>query len=210
MFTGIVKGIFPVSNLEQRDGFATLSVALPENLLTGLETGASIAINGTCLTVTGFSDKEVHFDAMQETLRVTNLGQLQEGSRVNVERAAKFGDEIGGHLLSGHIHDTVVVDDIVKTPDNTTVYFRFDPRWTDYILPKGYVALNGASLTIGETVAEGRFCVHLIPETLKLTTFGECQPGDRVNLEIDSQTQAVVNTVKSYLASSQTQSVPAS
>ena len=205
MFTGIVKGIFPVSAIEQKEQFATLSVALPERMLAGVETGASIAINGTCLTVTGFSDTEVSFDAMQETLRVTNLGELEQGVLVNVERAAKFGDEIGGHLLSGHIHDTVIVDKIIETPDNTTIYFRFDPRWSDYILSKGYIALNGASLTIGEEVKDNRFCVHLIPETLKLTTFGECQLGDRINLEIDSQTQAVVNTVKSYLKSNPVQ-----
>ncbi|AMO56809.1 riboflavin synthase subunit alpha [Endozoicomonas montiporae] len=201
MFTGIVKGVFPVSCIESKEQFATLSVALPAELLKGLETGASIAINGTCLTVTAFNDSDVTFDAMQETLRVTNLGDLEQGTPVNIERAARFGDEIGGHLLSGHIHDTVVIDEVIKTPDNTTVFFRFDGRWSDYILPKGYIALNGCSLTIGEEVKDNRFCVHLIPETLKLTTFGRCQVGDRVNLEIDSQTQAVVNTVKSYLKS---------
>ena len=202
MFTGIVKGVFPVSRIERKEQFATLSVALPPNLLKGVETGASIAVNGTCLTVTAFSETDVTFDAMQETLRVTNLGELEPEALVNIERAARFGDEIGGHLLSGHIHDTVVIDEVVKSPDNTTIYFRFDARWSDYILPKGYIALNGASLTIGETVEDNRFCVHLIPETLKLTTFGHCQVGDRVNLEIDSQTQAVVNTVKNYLKTS--------
>ena len=203
MFTGIVKGTFSVDELELSDKFLRLTVQLNEELCQGLQVGASIAVNGVCLTVTGFTvDGRVSFDVMQETLRVTNLGDLQIGSSVNIERAARFNDEIGGHLLSGHIHDTVIVSDITKTENNTTVYFQFADRWADYLMPKGYVSLNGASLTIGDQVSAGGFCVHLIPETLQVTTFGNARVGDRVNLEIDSQTQAVVDTVKRYMEKS--------
>ncbi len=202
MFTGIVKGFFPVGQVETLDDLSRITVLLPSALLNGLEIGASIAVNGCCLTVVAFDQAGATFDVMKETLRVTNLGGLKQGDKVNIERAARFGDEIGGHLLSGHIHDTVVISDILHEENNVTVYFQFAARWQDYLLSKGYVSLNGCSLTIGETVNCGCFCVHLIPETLRITSFGSARIGDRVNLEIDSQTQAIVTTVKSYLAKS--------
>jgi len=202
MFTGIVKGFFPVGQVETFNELNRITVLLPSALLAGLETGASIAVNGCCLTVVSFDQTGVTFDVMKETLRVTNLGELKPGDNVNIERAARFGDEIGGHLLSGHIHDTVVISDILHEEHNVTIYFQFAAQWQDYLLSKGYVSLNGCSLTIGETVDHGRFCVHLIPETLRITSFGSARVGDRVNLEIDSQTQAIVTTVKSYLAKS--------
>lgn len=203
MFTGIVKGIFPVARMDRKQDFMTLFIQLTPELCEGLEIGASVAVNGVCLTVTSISEQnQVSFDVIQETLRVTNLGELSEGSLVNIERAARFGDEIGGHLLSGHIHDQVTVTELHKTDSNTTVVMEFDARWADYIQPKGYVSLNGASLTLGDEVAGNQFRVHLIPETLRLTTFGDVQVGSRINLEIDSQTQAVVNTVKKYLKQS--------
>ncbi len=201
MFTGIVKGLFPVGRIEKFNELNRITVRLPSSLLENLETGASIAVNGCCLTVVAFDQVSATFDVMKETLRVTNLGVLEEGDKVNIERAARFGDEIGGHLLSGHIHDTVDVCEIQREENNVTLYFQFAPQWKEYIMPKGYVSLNGCSLTIGEKVEGGRFCVHLIPETLRITSFGTAEVGDKINLEIDSQTQAIVTTVKSYLDS---------
>ena len=199
MFTGIVQGRMPVKAVDSKPDFSTLTIQMDPSLMEGLKTGASIAVNGVCLTVTAFDEGQVSFDVMKETLRVTNLVDVRPGTFVNVERAARFSDEIGGHLLSGHVHDTVVVKDVIREPENTTILFTADPRWRDYLMPKGYVALNGASLTLGETVTDDEFRVHLIPETLRLTTFATVEPGDKVNLEIDSQTQAVVNTVKRCL-----------
>ena len=200
MFTGIVQGYFPIKQIERLEKLYRITVQLPPCLLENLQIGASIAINGCCLTVVAFDEDSVSFDAMQETLRVTNLGALTEQSSVNVERAAHFGDEIGGHLLSGHVHDTVTISEIVHEENNVTIYFDFDAKWADYVLPKGYISLNGCSLTIGAEVKDNRFCVHLIPETLRVTCFGGTQVGDVINVEIDSQTQAVVSTVKNYLA----------
>ena len=199
MFTGIVKGLFPVERIERLDEFLSLTIKLTPSLCAGLEIGASIAVNGVCLTVTSIDNDLVTFDVMKETLRVTNLGRVAEGDVVNIERAARFGDEIGGHLLSGHIIDTVTVEKIIREENNTTVVFLFDGRWKGYIMPKGYVALNGASLTISEEVGEECFSVHLIPETLRQTTFDSVMEGDRINMEIDSQTQAVVDTVRNYM-----------
>ncbi|WP_281647615.1 riboflavin synthase subunit alpha [Parendozoicomonas sp. Alg238-R29] len=199
MFTGIVQGTREVVSVERREGFATFDILLGHDLCDQLKEGASVAINGVCLTVTRFSDESAWFDVMQETLRVTNLADIKAGDLVNIERAARFGDEVGGHNMSGHVHDTVEIVAIEKTPDNTTLTFEFGQKWQGYLLPKGYVSLNGASLTIGAEVKDNRFSVHLIPETLQMTTFGQARKGMKVNLEIDPQTQAIVDTVKSYM-----------
>ena len=179
--------------------FRTHTVELPEDMAGGLQTGASVAHNGCCLTVTETDGRTARFDLMAETLDKTNLGRLKAGDLVNLERAARFGDEIGGHLMSGHITATTEILRIERTEHNTTMHFALPAALKPYILPKGFVGLDGCSLTIG-SVGEDSFCVHLIPETLRCTLFGTRQAGDTVNLEIDPQTQAVVDTVGRILA----------
>ena len=179
--------------------FRTHTVELPEDMAGGLQTGASVAHNGCCLTVTETDGRTARFDLMAETLDKTNLGRLKAGDLVNLERAARFGDEIGGHLMSGHITATTEILRIERTEHNTTMHFAMPAALKPYILPKGFVGLDGCSLTIG-SVGEDSFCVHLIPETLRRTLFGTRQAGDTVNLEIDPQTQAVVDTVGRILA----------
>ncbi|WP_166265291.1 riboflavin synthase subunit alpha [Marinobacter caseinilyticus] len=194
MFTGIVQGIANVVSVEQKPGLTTFGIRFPQEHLNHVTVGASVAINGTCLTVTSQDGDQLYFDAMQETLRLTTLGDLSSGSLINFERAARIGDEIGGHLLSGHIHTTAQVTAIERPENNCTLYFEVPPEWARYVFPKGYIAINGASLTIGD-VTLNTFTVHLIPETLRATTFSELQTGDRVNIEIDSQTQTIVDTL---------------
>ncbi len=194
MFTGIVQGIAIIEDIAAKPGLSTFAVRFPEDKVGGVAIGASVAINGTCLTVTCQEGSTLHFDAMQETLRLTTLGDLKAGDPVNFERAARIGDEIGGHLLSGHTHTTAKVVEILRPENNVTLWFEVPEEWTRYIFPKGYIAINGASLTIGE-VRGNRFNVHLIPETLRATTFGSAQEGQRVNIEIDSQTQTIVDTL---------------
>jgi riboflavin synthase, alpha subunit len=179
--------------------FRTHTVELPEDMAGGLQTGASVAHNGCCLTVTETDGRTARFDLMAETLDKTNLGRLKAGDLVNLERAARFGDEIGGHLMSGHITATTEILRIERTEHNTTMHFALPAALKPYILPKGFVGLDGCSLTIG-SVGEDSFCVHLIPETLRRTLFGTRQAGDTVNVEIDPQTQAVVDTVGRILA----------
>ena len=179
--------------------FRTHTVELPEDMAGGLQTGASVAHNGCCLTVTETDGRTARFDLMAETLDKTNLGRLKAGDLVNLERAARFGDEIGGHLMSGHITATTEILRIERSVHNTTMHFALPAALKPYILPKGFVGLDGCSLTIG-SVGEDSFCVHLIPETLRRTLFGTRQAGDTVNLEIDPQTQAVVETVGRILA----------
>lgn len=202
MFTGIVQGKATITSIEKHDQFMRLQLELPQARADNLQLGASIAVNGTCLTVTAFEGNLVSFDLIMETLRVTNLGTLSVGDQVNFERAARFGDEIGGHLLSGHVHDQATICQIEKPENNCILWFEASEEWMKYILPKGFVALNGCSLTIGE-VEDNRFNVYLIPETLGLTVFGRAAIGNKVNLEIDSQTQAVVDTVERYMRQNQ-------
>ncbi|WP_313619268.1 riboflavin synthase subunit alpha, partial [Pantoea septica] len=192
MFTGIVQGTAKIVSIEEKDLFRTHVAELPEELLPGLALGASVSHNGCCLTVTAIEGNRVSFDLIKETLRVTNLGDLQEGDVVNIERAAKFSDEIGGHLMSGHIMTTAEICKIIQSENNREVWFKIqDPAQMKYILHKGFVGIDGISLTVGE-VTKSKFCVYLIPETLERTTLGAKKLGHRVNIEIDPHTQAIV------------------
>ncbi|MGW1371554.1 riboflavin synthase subunit alpha, partial [Providencia hangzhouensis] len=157
------------------------------------------AHNGCCLTVTKIDGERVSFDLIKETLRLTNLGELQEGDVVNIERAAKYGDEIGGHVVSGHIMTTAEISKIFTSEDNHQIWLSIrDKSLMKYILHKGFVAIDGISLTVGDVI-NNRFCVHLIPETLERTTLGKKRLGDKINIEIDPQTQAIVDTVERVL-----------
>ncbi|MCE0492516.1 riboflavin synthase subunit alpha [Vibrio salinus] len=195
MFTGIVQGTANVIKIKKKTGLQSHTIVLPENFSQQIEVGASIAHNGCCLTVTEKNKNHVTFDLMQETLRLTNLGDLSEGDMINFERAAKYGDEIGGHIMSGHIIETATITDIISSENNKTLWLKVPEKLIKYILPKGFVGLNGCSLTIGD-VSGNTFSVHLIPETLDRTTFGQSVIGERINLEIDANTQAIVDTVE--------------
>ena len=188
MFTGIVQGTGQVQSV-QGNSIVTIGVQIPS--IEGLKIGGSVSIDGVCLTATSIDDV-VTFDIIPETLERTTLGSLSTGSSVNVERALKFGDELGGHLLSGHIMGTAEIT-AVKNQDYT---IKCTAEMVDFIQEKGYIAVDGISLTVGLTDGNGGFDVHIIPETLRLTTLGNKGVGDLVNIEIDAMTQAVVETTK--------------
>ena len=192
MFTGIVQGTGKVESV-RGDEIITVSIKLPS--VEGLEIGGSVSIDGVCLTATNVGDC-VTFDIIPETLQRTTLGNLNPGSSVNVERALKFGDELGGHLLSGHIMDTAEIIEV----QNQDYKIQCPNEMSEFIQEKGYIAVDGISLTVGETDGNGIFDVHIIPETLRLTTLGNKGVGDRVNIEIDAMTQAVVETTKRMMA----------
>lgn len=196
MFTGIIQGIATIESVDRLPGLTRLTCQFPQNALLALQRGASIALNGVCLTVTDFNRLQASFDVMAETLRATNLAEVNEGSKVNFERAARVGDEIGGHLVSGHIHTIAKVIARNETENNCALLFELGQKWTKYIIPKGFITVNGASLTVGAEVKNERFSVHLIPETLSVTTFGALKAGDIVNIEIDTQTQTIVDTIE--------------
>ncbi len=175
----------------------TFGISLPDWLKTDLQTGASVAINGCCFTVASMQPDEVRFDAIAETLAITNIKHLTRGSQVNVERSAKPNEEVGGHILSGHIIDVAEVVSIKNQENNRRITLRGKPEWLKYVFHKGFLALNGCSLTVADLDREsGEFSINLIPETLKRTNFALLEEGDEVNVEIDQQTQVIVETVE--------------
>jgi riboflavin synthase len=202
MFTGIVQGVARVAALEEFPGLRRLRLGFPAGFAQGLAVGASVAVDGVCLTVTALHDDgSADFDAMAQTLALTTLGTLALGSRVNVERAAREGVEVGGHVLSGHIDFSARVGE-VRRPDanNHVLRLAVDRPWMRYVFAKGYIAVNGASLTVAEARRaaddSGWFEVWLIPETLRMTTFADKREGDALNIEIERQTQVIVDTVR--------------
>jgi riboflavin synthase len=201
MYTGIVQRMLPIAQIERKPGLMSFGLKFDPDLLVDLEEGASVAVNGCCFTVTGFDDSLVSFDAIQETLDLTNLKYLQEGSLVNIERSAKSDAEVGGHILSGHIVDTAMVSDITVSENNKRLTFKGDPAWLKYVFNKGYLAVNGCSLTVAHLDRDqSTFAINLIPETLSRTNFELLKVGDEVNIEVESQTQVIVETVERVLA----------
>jgi len=202
MFTGIVQGIARIAELKDKTGLRTYQLDFPEGFCKDLEIGASVAVDGVCLTVTALhGDHAAEFDVMQQSLSITTLGEYAKDGRVNVERAAKDGAEIGGHPLSGHIDFKAHIDQIRELENNYVIRIAVPPEWLRYIFAKGYIAINGASLTIAEVNRqEGWFEVWLIPETLRMTVFAEKKTGASLNIEIERTTQVVVDTVRSMLA----------
>jgi len=199
MFTGIVKGIFKVTEINKLPGLTSICLQFTHEFVENLQIGASVSINGVCLTVVKIEKTLGFFDVIDETLKLTNLKDLQINTLVNVEKSAKFGDEIGGHILSGHIFGTCPILGIEKTENNCAISFQTDPSIIKYLFKKGYVALNGVSLTIVSVdKIKQVFIVHLIPETLRATTFLQREVGDQINIEIDYQTQVIVDTIEAY------------
>lgn len=200
MYTGIVQGLCDVASVADEPGLRRIRIQIGD-LSAGLELGASVAINGVCLTATEVKAGSACFDVVRETLNHTNLGALAQGSRVNVERSFRVGDEIGGHILSGHVVGTAVVDAIEEGENERNLWFRVEADWLRFLHQKGFAALDGASLTIAAVDASTqRIKVSLIPETIARTTLGSVVQGDQVNLEIDPQTRAIVETVERILA----------
>ncbi|WP_432453069.1 MULTISPECIES: riboflavin synthase subunit alpha [unclassified Agarivorans] len=197
MFTGIVQSKKKIISVKRSPGLMQLWVDLGET--EGLSIGASVAINGTCLTVVAISEQGVQFDLIQETLSLTNLELIHEGDFVNIERAAKVGDEIGGHLVSGHIHTTARIQEKRSSENNLAIHLALDKQWQDYVIYKGFICVDGASLTVGQ-LSESGFWLHLIPETLRTTTLGDKKVNDLVNIEIDSSTQTVIDTLKHLMS----------
>ncbi len=198
MFTGIVQGMATIAAIDDHDGLRTFDIEFPENFCEGLAVGASVAIDGVCLTAAKIiSPTRVSFDVMMQSLKITTLGGYTVGGRVNIERAAKDGAEIGGHVLSGHVDFYATIENVTVIEGNKVIRFAVPPAFIKYIFPKGYIAVNGCSLTISDAdKTENWFEVWLIPETRRVTTFEEKQAGDRVNIEIERQTQIIVDTVR--------------
>lgn len=193
MFTGIVQGVGTVVEVIEKQTIHTLRIEIPDT--KDLAIGASVSIDGACLTAVKIQGSVVDFDVIPETLHRTTLAHLSSDSKVNVERSLKYGDEIGGHLLSGHIMGRGMIHSKIENGEGVDFQISIPVDLTKYIMEKGYIAIDGISLTIG-LIQDGNFALHIIPETLRLTTLGSKNIGDAVNLEIDSTTQTIVSTVE--------------
>lgn len=199
MFTGIVQGRHPIVDLDIEAGESgRVVLELPDELREGLKLGDSVAVDGVCLTVCDLTDARVSFDVIRSTLARTLIGQYTVGRAVNVERSLTLQSEMGGHEVSGHVDVVARVASVESTPNNHCLHFRLPPAWGRYMFPRGYVAINGVSLTVSECLEGGTlFSVWLIPETLRLTNLGDLQVGDPVNIEIHRGVQVVVDTIES-------------
>lgn len=190
MFTGIVTDIGRVLDLKQEgDLRARIGCAYD---VDGIDIGASIACNGVCLTVIALGsdasrDPQNWFDVQisAESVDLTNIGDWTVGARLNLERALKLGDELGGHIVSGHVDGVADLIDMRDEGDSTRLTFRAPESLAKFIASKGSVALNGTSLTVNE-VSGCEFGVNVIPHTQEVTIWGDAQVGDRINLEIDT------------------------
>ena len=201
MFTGIVQGVASVQALVDRPGLRSFTLQFPPGFAEGLSIGASVSVEGVCLTVTELQGQTAaRFDVMAQSLSLSSLAALSDGSRVNIERAARDGAEIGGHPLSGHVDFTATLAEIRRPENNCVLRLAVPAPWMRYVFAKGYIAVNGASLTVAQARRErdgsGWFEVWLIPETLRMTTFGSQREGDALNVEIERQTQVFVETVR--------------
>ncbi len=196
MFTGIVQGVGEIFAKTSVNKVTSMTIGLPN--VENLAIGASVSINGVCLTVVSIDSNNVQFDIIDETLERTNLGDLSVGDTVNIERSLKFGDEVGGHILSGHIFDTGIINSKVKKGDQMSLSIIAPPSIQKYLTEKGYIAIDGISLTVGE-ITNGCFELHIIPETMRLTILDSKEVGDIVNIEIDSNTQLIVETIERLL-----------
>jgi riboflavin synthase len=198
MFTGIVQAVAEVAAVADRPGLRSFTLAFPPGFCEELAIGASVAVDGVCLTVTErIGADAANFDVMQQSLALTTLGSLAVGSRINVERAARENAEIGGHPLSGHVDFQAHVAAIRRPENNHVLRIAVPPQWMRYVFPKGYIAVNGASLTVAEADRRaGWFEVWLIPETLRMTTFADKAEGAALNIEIERSTQVMVDTIR--------------
>ncbi len=193
MYTGIVAGTAPILDIVEGDSIRTFSLDL-SGFDGGLETGASVSLDGVCMTVVRIDSERVDFDAISETLERTTLADRSAGDLLNVERSMRLGDELGGHILSGHVMATAEILEFGMVGEGKDLRISIPDGCGPFILEKGFIAIDGMSLTVGKC-DERSFSLHIIPETLRISTIGRKIVGDRVNIEIDSRTQAVVETM---------------
>jgi len=198
MFTGIVSGQGYIHKVKNNVDYTSITIKAPAGFSKNLKRGASVAVNGVCLTAKKGATDLLQFDVITETLEKTNFKLLSKGNKVNLERSMKANTEIGGHLVSGHIHGVGVIKSINDRGQTKDLRIRPPASLMEYLFYKGYVGLNGCSLTIGK-VFKSSFNIHLIPETIKVTNFQKMKKGDLINIEIDQTTINTVETIKKIM-----------
>jgi riboflavin synthase len=202
MFTGIIQAMGTVQSVSRRPTGARLVVTAPE-LTRPIANGASIAVNGVCLTVVASDESRIEFDVVPETLGRTTMADLGTGSRVNLEPSLRAGDRMDGHIVQGHIDGTATIKNIATGTQGQLWTFQAGGEIMPYVIPKGSIAIDGISLTIARVGEDDTFAIALIPTTLRMTTLGHARTGDRVNVETDILARTVVNTLRRITTSSQ-------
>ena len=190
MFTGIVQEIGEIKECSKTSSGKTIEVLATNSFTENLKKGASVSVNGVCLTAVSSSNGYMIFDVIKETLRITNLDDIQVGNMVNLERSLRYGDEVGGHILSGHV-SCKAKSRLLQNDGEIELRIECPKEWLDFILLKGYVAINGASLTVAKK-QKNSFSVFLIPETLRATNLSGLVEDSFLNIEVDQSTYSSV------------------
>ena len=193
MFSGIVEAVGTIAGVPRADGGRQIRIATP--LARHVAEGDSLAVNGVCLTIVRITHDVVEADVGPETLRVSTLGALGEGQRVNLERSVPLGGRLGGHLVQGHVDAVGTIEELRPDSGSTWIRVAFPQELAPFFIRKGSVALDGVSLTVAELYGSA-FDVQIVPFTAEATTLGDRRPGDRVNLECDMIGKYVVRAVE--------------
>ncbi|XBC38818.1 MAG: riboflavin synthase subunit alpha [Buchnera aphidicola (Melaphis rhois)] len=201
MFTGIIQDVAKIVCIKKYKNFSQWSIQLYNIDINTLLLGSSISCNGCCLTVKSIYNDHVNVDIIQETLKLTSLKNFYESQYINIERSVKFGEEIGGHLVSGHIMTTAKICEVIICDDPIRqLWMKLnDISFMKYIFYKGFICIDGISLTVGN-IKKNLFCVFLIPTTILNTTIGSKSIGDIVNIEIDYFTKLTVDSIEQVIS----------
>ena len=191
MFSGIVQTVGKIESIKDKNNIKTIRIETHGDYLKDIAIGQSVSVDGVCLSLVKKNNEYCEFEAVEETINRTTLGSYMQGTKVNLEKSLKFGDTVGGHFVSGHIHTRGRIVEVELVGESKNILVEIEEKWIKYLTEKGYISVNGASITIGK-VSKNTFYVHLIPETLKTTNLDELIYDNYVNLEFDQATIAIV------------------
>ena len=195
MFSGIVQTVGKIESIKDKNHIKTMRIETHGDYLEDIAIGQSVSVDGVCLSLVKKNNEYCEFEAVEETINRTTLGSYKQGTKVNLEKSLKFGDTVGGHFVSGHIHTKGRIVEVELIGESKNILVEIEEKWIKYLTEKGYISVNGASITIGK-VSKNTFYVHLIPETLKTTNLDELIYDNYVNLEFDQTTIAIVDTTE--------------
>ena len=195
MFSGIVQTVGKIESIKDKDHIKTIRIETHGNHPEDIAIGQSVSVDGVCLSLVKKNKEYCEFEAVEETINRTTLGSYKQGTKVNLEKSLKFGDTVGGHFVSGHIHTKGRIVEVELIGESKNILVEIEEKWIKYLTEKGYISVNGASITIGK-VSKNTFYIHLIPETLKTTNLDELIYDNYVNLEFDQATIAIVDTTE--------------
>ena len=195
MFSGIVQTVGKIESIKDKNHIKTIRIETHGDYLEDIAIGQSVSVDGICLSLVKKNNEYCEFEAVEETINRTTLGSYKQGTKVNLEKSLKFGDTVGGHFVSGHIHTRGRIVEVELVGESKNILIEIEEKWIKYLTEKGYISVNGASITIGK-VSKNTFYVHLIPETLKTTNLDELIYDNYVNLEFDQATIAIVDTTE--------------